>query len=176
MALEPVFREAGLVELLDDLGQLLLECGCDGSCRHGLVPSGSSSLMRVKISSRTALNSPSRSSSPPAACEGSRNDRAGDASRPREDGAGLVGIVADGNDVVEGFAKVALQGLGALPGDVRAELRLSSPATRRSSALSNRQRRRGVPPPDLFPRLLLIHQTHPRHDRKSHTMIPTTTQ
>jgi hypothetical protein len=90
--------------------------------------------------------------------------------RAEKGGTGLLGIFADGNEVAEGFAKVALQGLGALPGDVRAELRLSGPATRRSSALPNRQRRRGVPPPDLFPRLLLVHQTYTRRDRKSHTM------
>src|ERR687897_2230034 len=43
--------------------------------------------------------------------------------RAGEGGAGLVGVIADGDDVVEGFAQVALQGLGLLPGDVCAELR-----------------------------------------------------
>jgi hypothetical protein len=39
-----------------------------------------------------------------------------------EDGEGVVGLVADGDDVVEGLAQVALQGLKFLPGDARAEL------------------------------------------------------
>lgn len=75
VALEPVLREIGFVEQFEDLGQLLPARGADGNFRHGLLPPRSSSLMRVRISSRTVLNTSSRSSSPPAASEGSRNDQ-----------------------------------------------------------------------------------------------------
>jgi hypothetical protein len=75
VALEPVLRETGFVEQFEELGQLLPARGPDGNFRYGFLPPRSSSLMRVRISSRTVLNTSSRSSSPPAAREGSRNDQ-----------------------------------------------------------------------------------------------------
>src|SRR5215211_517650 len=42
--------------------------------------------------------------------------------RTGEDGARLVGVVADGDDVVEAFAQVALEGLGLLARDVDPDL------------------------------------------------------
>src|SRR5215207_11663634 len=41
---------------------------------------------------------------------------------PREERAGLVGVVADGDHVVEGLVQVPIQGLRLLPRDVYADL------------------------------------------------------
>ena len=77
--LEPVLRETGFVEQFEDLGQFLAVRGSDGNFRHGLLPPRSSSLMRIRISSRIARNTLSRSSSPPA--KGPEMTSAGGSSR-----------------------------------------------------------------------------------------------
>src|SRR3712207_7678175 len=56
---------------------------------------------------------------------------------PGEDGAGLVGVVADGHDVVEGLLQIAVQRLGLLTGDVHPELLQDRKSTRLNSSHAN---------------------------------------
>jgi hypothetical protein len=83
---EPVRRQAGFFEKLEDPGYLVLAGWSDGEVRHGLSAASSSLLMRAWISFRAVLKTSRRSSSLPCAREGSWNDQCRRFSAPGKTG------------------------------------------------------------------------------------------
>src|SRR5215212_549122 len=86
LSLLPGHQGGGEVVFETDLGQLVPARWTDWDVRHGLSLVISSRFLHARISSRTVLYTSRRSSSPPAARKGSRNDQCRRCSAPGKTG------------------------------------------------------------------------------------------